>query len=413
MSFLDKHQNLLSKYNRVLIFLFVTLFFVENVTRYKHILFYMMIATALVYLIKDTKSVLNKLKNKNIYLVFSLSVFLYITVGYSEISSSSLNGLNNKLLNYGVLSLAVFIPILLYRETKENIAKLIIVSFSVALVTILVIELYDYYLSYKQGVLPFTTYKFRSVSDALVFFFPILPVLWYVLPKSKLIYFYILCVVFLFILLGTLARGGWVAVAVSGLIFIFFKRPWKLMLIAFSFFFIGLFVLKTVYPEISKTLFYKLEQTDSSHRYKNGVQGSAFELIMENPVIGYGYGDDVYIKIYNNAVKQHPNWVYRESLGPHNIWLSIWFGTGIVGLVLLSLLFLSMCYSSYKGMREHSTHSLIFFSFLTILSSLISFYLIRGMFEQVDLKPLGILLGFLIAMMGFNPIKGKGYDENA
>ncbi|MEY0977891.1 O-antigen ligase RfaL [Providencia rettgeri] len=407
MSFLERNESILSKYNKTLVLIFVVLFFVENVTRYKHILFYLMIATSLVYLSLDTKKVLEKLNNKLLYLVGAFSIFLYISVTYSDIPSVSIKTLNNNLLNYGILSLSLLLPIILYRESLKDISKLLLTSFTASLALVLLVELYRYYIAYQQGILPFTTYDFRHVSDALVFFFPILPILWYLLPKSKLIYFYILSIVFLFVLLGTLARGAWVAVAVAGLLFLCFKRPWKLIGVVLCLSLVSLISIKLIYPDTSKQLFYKLEQTDSSYRYANGTQGTAFELILENPVIGYGFGDKIYHEKYNSVVKNHPKWTFKKSIGPHNIWLYIWFGAGIAGLAIFSAVFLSMCYSSMQGIKNRSEEPEIYFAFIALLLSLIGFYLVRGMFEQVDLKPLGILLGFLIAMMGHSSTKQK------
>ena len=407
MSFLEKNEILLSKYNRFLIFLFVALFFVENVTRYKHILFYLMIATALIYLCIDTKNVLKTLNNKVLYLVLLFSAILYITISYSSIPSVSIKAINNNLLNYGILSLSVLFPILLYKENQKSISSLLLISFTVSLIVVLLIELYRYYVAYHNGVLPFTTYDFRHVSDALVFFFPIIPILWYLLPKSKLVYFYLLSVVFLFVLLGTLSRGAWVAVAAAAIIFLCFKRPWKLIGIGLGIMVISLVVLKTTYPDVTKKLFYKLEQTDSTHRYQNGTQGTAFELIMDKPIVGYGFGDKIYHEKYNSVVKNNPTWTFRTSIGPHNIWLYTWFGAGIMGLISFGLVFFAMCYSSLRGICHSTSQSKIYFSFMALLISLVSFYLVRGMFEQIDLKPLGILLGFLIAMMGHNPNEQK------
>lgn len=398
MSFLDKHASFISKYNRILIFLFITLFFVENVTRYKHILFYIMIATALFYIFSDTKKVISKLKNKEFYFVVLLSLAFYLSVTYSSLTKDSLKFVNNNLLNYGILSLAILFPIILYRENVKSISKLIITSYVSALVLLLAIELVRYIIAYQNGIMPFTTYNFRSVSDSLTFFFPIIPILWYMLPKSKLIYFYALCIVFLFVLLGTLSRGAWLAVAASGVLFLCFKRPWKLMAVSFGIVAIGLVSLKMINPDATNTLFFKLEQTDSSHRYTNGTQGTAFELIMENPLIGYGPGDKVFHEKYNSVVEQHPNWTYRSSIGPHNIWLLIWFGAGILGLVSFSLLVFSAGYTSCKSVFTNRENQMIYFAYLALFISLISFYLVRGMFEQVDLKPLGLILGLLIAM---------------
>ena len=157
-------------------------------------------------------------------------------------------------------------------------------------------------------------------------------------------------------------------------------------------------------------LFYKLEQTDSSHRYTNGVQGSAFELVMDKPLIGYGAGDKIFHEKYNSVVEEHPGWTYKTSIGPHNIWLLLWFGAGIFGLASFTLLTLSMGYTSYQGIRRSVENPLIYFSFLSLFISLISFYVVRGMFEQVDLKPLGLILGLLIAMI--NAVPTKCVSEN-
>ncbi|ETT08244.1 O-antigen ligase RfaL [Providencia alcalifaciens] len=410
MSFLDKHENFLSKYNRILIFLFFILFFVEDVTRYKHILFYLMIATALCYLCLDSKKVIEKLKHKEVYFTLLFSVALYVSVSYSLNPKATLKFINNNLLNYGILSLGLLFPIILYKEKLTDISKLVILGYLTALVVLLLIESASYLIAYQHGVLPFTTYNFRNISDALTFFFPILPILWYILPKNKLIYFYILCVVFLFILLGTLSRGAWLAIAVSGGIFLCFKRPWKLIASVIGLALIGLISLKMIYPETTNMLFFKLEQTDSSNRYTNGTQGTAFELIIEQPFMGYGIGDSVYHEKYNSVVAEHPMWAARTSIGPHNIWLFVWFGAGIFGLASFTLLTLSMGYTSYQGIRRSVENPLIYFSFLALFISLIGFYVVRGMFEQVDLKPLGLILGFLIAMI--NAIPTKRISEN-
>lgn len=131
---------------------------------------------------------------------------------------------------------------------------------------------------------------------------------------------------------------------------------------------------------------------------------------MKKPLIGYGVGDKIFHEKYNSVVAQHPDWTFRTSIGPHNIWLFVWFGAGIFGLASFTLLTLSMGYTSYQGIRRSVENPLIYFSFLALFISLIGFYVVRGMFEQVDLKPLGLILGFLIAMI--NAIPTKRISEN-
>lgn len=144
-------------------------------------------------------------------------------------------------------------------------------------------------------------------------------------------------------------------------------------------------------------LIYKLQQTDSSSRYTNGTQGTAWTLIMENPLKGYGYGDDIYHAIYNKRVVDFPSWKFRQSIGPHNVVLSIWFAAGLAGL--LALLYL---YGSIIKETANATFKTVvvtpYNGQLLLFLTLVSFYIIRGNFEEVDLKPIGLIVGLLLAM---------------
>ncbi|MGR6438290.1 hypothetical protein ACU42Y_02345 [Proteus mirabilis] len=57
--------------------------------------------------------------------------------------------------------------------------------------------------------------------------------------------------------------------------------------------------------------------------------------MLEQPIKGYGYGNQLYHNVYNQQVKQHKNWVFKKSIGPHNVFLAFWFAGGILGLISL------------------------------------------------------------------------------
>ena len=157
---------------------------------------------------------------------------------------------------------------------------------------------------------------------------------------SKII-FIIFSAVFLFLLLGTLSRGAWLAVFIVTLLWLILNRQWKLLMltsIVISVAATCVFTFKGDHTDEDR-LIYKLQQTDSSYRYTNGTQGTAWTLIMENPLKGYGYGDDIYHAIYNKRVVDFPSWTFRQSIGPHNIILSIWFAAGLAGLLALLYLY--------------------------------------------------------------------------
>ncbi|MEI9697691.1 O-antigen ligase RfaL [Moellerella wisconsensis] len=389
----------LSLYNKTLVFVFVGFFFVNGITRYKHIFFYIMILTCLYYLACDFKFILGKLNNKITYLLLIFSFFLYLSVSYSLLPLSLYKAVNNILLNYGLLSILVIFTILLYKESKESISKLIFYSFIFSLVINILIELVRYYIAYNQNrTLPFTTYDFRGVSDVLVFSFAGLLVSWITLKGMSKIYFLFFSLLFLFVFLGTLSRGAWLAAFVGLIFFIIIFKPWKLVLLGTALLFISLISLKVLYPDTSKLLFHKLEQTSSSHRYENGTQGTAFELIKNNPLLGYGFGDRFYIEKYNSVVDEHPKWIFRESLGPHNIWLYIWFGTGVLGLISFILLVGYSIYTTALGMINNKENKNIFIAYFILFISVFCFYVVRGMFEQAYIKPLGLALGLLVAL---------------
>ncbi|HAE8613185.1 TPA_asm: O-antigen ligase RfaL, partial [Salmonella enterica subsp. salamae serovar 30:1,z28:z6] len=94
-----------------------------------------------------------------------------------------------------------------------------------------------------------------------------------------------------FLMLGTLSRGAWLAVLVVGILWTILNRQWKLMGIGAAILVIAgaLVITQQSHKPDQERLLYKLQQTDSSYRYTNGTQGTAWILIQENPVKGYGY----------------------------------------------------------------------------------------------------------------------------
>ncbi|EJV7455333.1 O-antigen ligase RfaL, partial [Escherichia coli] len=261
------------------------------------------------------------------------------------------------------------------------------------------VELILYIQDYNKGIMPFSTYEHRSISDSMVFLFPALLNLWLIKKTSYKIAFVIFSAVFLFLLLGTLSRGAWLAVFIVTLLWLILNRQWKLLMltsIVISVAAAGVFTYKSDHTGKDR-LIYKLQQTDSSYRYTNGTQGTAWTLIMENPLKGYGYGDDIYHAIYNKRVVDFPSWTFRQSIGPHNIVLSIWFAAGLAGL--LALLYL---YGSIIKETANATFKTVvvtpYNGQLLLFLTLVSFYIIRGNFEEVDLKPIGLIVGLLLAM---------------
>ena len=95
-----------------------------------------------------------------------------------------------------------------------------------------------------------------------------------------------------------------------------------------------------------------MQQTSSSNRYGSGTQGSALDLIKENPIKGYGYGETVYYRVYDSRVQDYPQWDFKKSIGPHNLTLSEWFAGGLLGLFALWYLLISVLVEAVKGYKN-------------------------------------------------------------
>lgn len=395
---LRNKENWKPYWNKALVFLFISTFFLDGITRYKHIISVLMVITVIYQVSRAPGTFKALYKNNLFYSVIALSLILLYATFISPDLKVSFKEFSNTVLK-GFLAYSLLIPALLKDEDNESIGKIVLYSLVSGLGLRCLVEIILYIQDYNKGIMPFTTYEHRSISDSMVFLFPALLNLWFIKKTSYKIGFIIFSVVFLFLLLGTLSRGAWLAVFIVTLLWLILNRQWKLLMLASIIITIAAACVFTYKVDNTNKdrLIYKLQQTDSSNRYTNGTQGTAWTLIMENPLKGYGYGDDIYHRIYNKRVVDFPSWISKKSIGPHNIILSIWFAAGLAGLLALlylygsiikettNVIFKKVMVSPYNG------HLLLFLTF-------VGFYIIRGNFEEVDLKPIGLIVSLLLAM---------------
>ncbi|ECI2813955.1 O-antigen ligase RfaL [Salmonella enterica subsp. enterica serovar Cerro] len=385
-------------WNKALVFLFVATYFLDGITRYKHLIIILMVITAIYQVSRSPKSFPPLFKNSVFYSVAVLSLILVYSILISPDMKESFKEFENTVLE-GFLLYTLLIPVLLKDETKETIAKIVLFSFLTSLGLRCLAESILYIEDYNKGIMPFISYAHRHMSDSMVFLFPALLNIWLFRKNSIKLVFLVLSAIYLFFILGTLSRGAWLAVLIVGVLWAILNRQWKLIGVgAILLAIIGALVITqhTNKPD-PEHLLYKLQQTDSSYRYTNGTQGTAWILIQENPIKGYGYGNDVYDNVYNKRVVDYPTWTFKESIGPHNTILYIWFSAGILGLASLAYLYGAIiretASSTFRKVEisPYNAHLLLFLSF-------VGFYIVRGNFEQVDIAQIGIITGFLLAL---------------
>ncbi|EDD9450606.1 O-antigen ligase RfaL [Salmonella enterica subsp. enterica serovar Muenster] len=385
-------------WNKALVFLFVATYFLDGITRYKHLIIILMIITAIYQVSRSPKSFPPLFKNSLFYSVAVLSLILVYSILISPDMKGSFKEFENTVLE-GFLLYTLLIPVLLKDETKETVAKIVLFSFLTILGLRCLAESILYIEDYNKGIMPFISYAHRHMSDSMVFLFPALLNIWLFRKNAIKLVFLVLSAIYLFFILGTLSRGAWLAVLIVGVLWAILNRQWKLIGVgAILLAIIGALVITQHNNKPDpEHLLYKLQQTDSSYRYTNGTQGTAWILIQENPIKGYGYGNDVYDSVYNKRVVDYPTWTFKESIGPHNTILYIWFSAGILGLASLVYLYGAIiretASSTFRKVEisPYNAHLLLFLSF-------IGFYIVRGNFEQVDVAQIGIITGFLLAL---------------
>nr|EGH5703973.1 O-antigen ligase RfaL [Salmonella enterica subsp. enterica serovar Hadar] len=385
-------------WNKALVFLFVATYFLDGITRYKHLIIILMVITAIYQVSRSPKSFPPLFKNSIFYSVAVLSLILVYSILISPDMKDSFKEFENTVLE-GFLLYTLLIPVLLKDETKETVAKIVLFSFLTSLGLRCLAESILYIEDYNKGIMPFMSYAHRHMSDSMVFLFPALLNIWLFRKNALKLVFLVLSAIYLFFILGTLSRGAWLAVLIVGALWAILNRQWKLIGVgAILLAIIGALVITQHNNQSdSEHLLYKLQQTDSSSRYTNGTQGTAWILIQENPIKGYGYGNDVYDGVYNKRVVDYPTWTFKESIGPHNTILYIWFSAGILGLASLAYLYGAIiretASSTFRKVEisPYNAHLLLFLSF-------VGFYIVRGNFEQVDIAQTGIITGFLLAL---------------
>ncbi|EBH7921955.1 O-antigen ligase RfaL [Salmonella enterica] len=385
-------------WNKALVFLFVATYFLDGITRYKHLIIILMVITAIYQVSRSPKSFPSLFKNSIFYSVAVLSLILVYSILISPDMKESFKEFENTVLE-GFLLYTLLIPVLLKDETKETVAKVVLFSFLTSLGLRCLAESILYIEDYNKGIMPFMSYAHRHMSDSMVFLFPALLNIWLFRKNALKLVFLVLSAIYLFFILGTLSRGAWLAVLIVGALWAILNRQWKLIGVgAILLAIIGALVITQHNNQSdSEHLLYKLQQTDSSSRYTNGTQGTAWILIQENPIKGYGYGNDVYDGVYNKRVVDYPTWTFKESIGPHNTILYIWFSAGILGLASLAYLYGAIiretASSTFRKVEisPYNAHLLLFLSF-------VGFYIVRGNFEQVDIAQTGIITGFLLAL---------------
>jgi O-antigen ligase len=200
-------------------------------------------------------------------------------------------------------------------------------------------------------------------------------------------------------------RGAMLSLIVMLVCFAVFRGAWRLFLGGLLISALCVAWLAVQYPVQGAYALQKLKQTDSSGRVENHWV-PAWELSLEQPVLGYGFGHQVFGQKVAAATEIHPEW-RPNGLGPdwmpsspHSISFEVLFASGFPGLISLGLLYAALLWFSVKALRtrKDALSSGVEGVFLySCMVSLIGSYFIFAQFEAPAWRSFPVMIALVVA----------------
>ena len=199
-------------------------------------------------------------------------------------------------------------------------------------------------------------------------------------------------------------RGAMLSLIVMLLCFAVFRGAWRLFLGALLISAVGVIWLSVMHPEQGTYVFQKLKQTDSSGRVSSHWR-PAWVLSLERPVLGHGFGHQVFSQKVASGTDLHPDWrpsgeghEWKPS-SPHSITFEVLFASGFPGLFCLGMVYAALIWFPFKALRslKGSLPSRIEAVFLySCLVSLVGSYFVFAQFEAPAWRSFPVMIGLLV-----------------
>lgn len=289
--------------------------------------------------------------------------------------------------------------LLLHVDSVAKIRRLMLAG-GVAPALMLVHYLYStWQITQATGVFPVQ----RDYLYWLLLYFPFTVAVFFAMPRWRLPASVVAAgIVALAVTTGF--RGAMLSLFVMLLCFAVFRGAWRLFLGALLISAIGVIWLSVQHPEQGAYALQKLKQTDSSGRVASHWL-PAWTLSLERPVLGYGFGHQVFGHEVAVATDIHPEW---RPIGygpewtpssPHSISFEVLFAGGFPALVSLGLLYVALFWFPLKALRSRKgSLSIVEGIFLYTCSvSLIGSYFVFAQFEAPAWRSFPVMIGLVVA----------------
>jgi putative inorganic carbon (hco3(-)) transporter len=147
----------------------------------------------------------------------------------------------------------------------------------------------------------------------------------------------------LYCLFATYSRAGWMAFVPTVMVYALkANRRGKIAIAAgCGLLLVGVFFTKSGFQRIS---------TDFGGGERGLIYRSALNVFKDHPVLGAGYGDKIFLKVYREKYKSSE--ARDDHSGAHNIFLQVAVESGILGLIVFVWLHLKTAWSLIQAYRR-------------------------------------------------------------
>lgn len=202
----------------------------------------------------------------------------------------------------------------------------------------------------------------------------------------------------LFCAFFTYSRTMWVALFFTLFCYMLINKHYKALLYGFIILFVLTLIVLLIFPEIYDKFIYR-----SGFSFRPQIWLMTISHIIDKPLFGYGSNS-----FFNHLVIQtiHGKEMSYTASHPHNLYLSIFYFTGLIGVILYFLVLAETLLKIKKYLNDYLvwlTLSLILFSLAEQIFEISAIVVRPNEYYVILWLPIGILLGRISYAKQNNP----------
>lgn len=293
-------------------------------------------------------------------------------------------------------AIALYFVILNNFQTQEKV-KRIGLTFAISFVLTIGIGFFNYQIGLYNGIggiTAFANMNHNTMGNILGEYFPFLLFAFSSAKKPAWKGIAVLLIMMgLFAVFMTLSRSAWGGAIFTFLIWGMFHH-WKMVTAVLVLF---LFILFSLGPASVAQRLALFQDQKSTMSGRIPIWKMAIEKIKERPLLGYGYGLNIFEKLYGEWLADQPKEEKRVPRHEHNLFLSLLIQNGLIGMALYFWIFVGALVLIYKRILSIAV-GLDRDILIVIFSAMIGEYFFHSLLERNNVGNAALPLWTMLAL---------------